>query len=319
MMYTLERQVTTLGKGITIRHVASSYEQIGCQDGFTARIIGNNASDLFTGILYHPQFADREQDYQLYKDITDRLTRLAGTGIPHSKADFTRFITKDGLEAKLKTGITVRINPHHGKLPDAMYADQNKRAHRISTVMGVLYFGSGICLAIYGANAPNLYEEVGLFACFVGAMELILRKNLGYGFLSTPYYFSSRMLVDEKVRNRTSFLDDFTRAYEQLKKADHRNQKKSERLRKKLDMTYSLLREQFFYTVQQKGFSIHYQSPSKEKITALFTYVLQDGTVPQLAGIEKAERKPAPPPIQAGFTDPWEIEEPRIGPEEGNR
>ncbi|MFH1072609.1 MAG: hypothetical protein V1743_04230 [Nanoarchaeota archaeon] len=325
MMYTLERQVTTLGKGITMRHDASSYEQIACQDGFTARIFRNNADEPYTGILYHKIFSsDSERDRRLYISVASRLEQVSGTKIQGMLNEYGNFNHWNPLKQKLKTGITVRMNPQNGMLPDGMKSYENNRTFISGFISASVAYGS-VITAVYvftDTNLQGLQKQslLSIGAFVMGVVDLCFVASHHCGILSAPAYLTAKHFAGKKLRNPTAFLDDFARTSdrrEQMGKTP-KDPKKSEKLSRKLDALYAILQEQFPYTTRQKGFSIHSQSLDREKILALFTYVLQDGTVPQLAGKGKAEGKPAPPPIQAGFIDPWKIEEPRMGEREAD-
>jgi len=107
MDYKAESVELGFGKGIAISRAGETYEQIQARDGLTVRLFqaqnkANHYDANCHGIILKPSFNYDEQDFQVFKDLTDRLTKVSGEEIKNSPLDFGVYILHDGLEQKLE-------------------------------------------------------------------------------------------------------------------------------------------------------------------------------------------------------------------------
>jgi hypothetical protein len=341
MEYKLEDINTKIGSGVRIENAGKIYEQINCEGEFYARIMKaphmefestNQKFDEHRGILFNPSLKYNQKCYDEFKTITDRLQQVSGEEFSNSANDFIRYMSYSGLEKELKNvPSTVKI---HIKSKKIYYEKINYWLNSKSRPWGFLSSA-----AIFAAGFPSIlnldisprdfFIVFSMYSTTVPIMEaafgVIPAMESKYGWCGPLYalgFLPTRGIYKKKLEKADYMLDKFIKDYVIINKVnkftgDKNKLSKQNRLAEK---HLGILEELFPYTSNQKGFSITYSNPDRERVVNFFDYLLNGGNVPQLqspntakekAKIEKKEDKP-------NFINPWEINIPKMKGEREN-
>lgn len=343
MDYKAEPVELGFGKGVSISRDDRTYEQYSARDDLTVRLFrmpykhkGRTKNKDYQGIIYRPPFisndpiisafAGNSQYYHLFEELTDKLTVVSGQKIKNSTSDFIGY-TYDGLDQKLgNSGILLRYNLENKEdLPSNILSFLNRRSHLGGAITDIIAYGAGYAIiAGIGLEDPGtVYAMYGIITPLIeGALGLQFTVGRPYwcGPLHVPGFFVLRYIYEKKLFNPNYVLDRFMENYQKLETVTNTigNQKQFSKLLKKVDRHYGMIQELFPYTTNQKGLSIYYRNPDREKVVELFSYLLEGGNVPQLTIQTKVTKKQKQEPIevqpdQTDFINPWEVEIPRLG------
>jgi hypothetical protein len=344
MKYKLENISTKIGNGVRISENDKIYEQINCGEGFYARIMKapgiefENKDDNFEeyrGIIFKPLEAN-ETDYKKFKTLTDRLQNISGENIPNTKEKFMDYIFHTGLEKRLdKIPARVKINKESEKIYNEKtnsWLNSKSRPWGFAAATGLYLSGFPIILNL-NLSEPALIKTLAFYTTLLPAEGFsglipLLESRFGWcGLLNAVGFIPSRNIYLKKIENPEYMLDKFIKNNNKLEKISGfaHNKKRFEKKSKFADKYMNILEELFPHTKKQKGFSINYTNPDREKIVELFDYVLRGGKFPslitpqsQVSPITKARTsKPKREKVKikspkTNFINPWEIDIPQI-------
>lgn len=290
MNYEVKLLKLKIGKGVKIIDGGKTYEQINCREGLTLRVFRTASHGKYRGILFK-ELENTENDYKVFKRLTDRLAKASGEEIKNSKPDYFRYTSYTGLEQLLEgTNATIRINTKDTDyLPENVESFLDARSFMGGAVSNLL--GYGALFAILASKGVSIEDYIAIPVFFTlaelisGMMGMMItmgssgfRHDTWCGAIHALGFVPSRKIYRNKLKNPNYMLGRFLKTYTELEKIEKNvgsHKRKFIKLSKKLDKQFRWVEELFPYTPKQKGLSITHSDEDRKNVLNLLSYTLR--------------------------------------------
>jgi len=285
---------STTAKGHRMASPTGVYEQlfpIVDHSGFAIRIFNapSKQGDLFKGVLFKPKFTDNGKNYEVFRDIADRLSDYDGeTAIethPEFYKEFRHDTHSDLFWQSSLTNAQLFLNTmDHGEVPEEAMKTLEGSATRLG------WYGT----AVLGLASTALSGYLSLRGVFIMDALLMVAQStfLIYGApwkipSNIPGYHAGRKANSQALKtDPDTALNGFVRNYfpltQQVDRVGTVSTKLFHDLTERVEESFEGMAAIFPMTNRYKGLAVTFDSTSPELIKQFFGYLLTGENKPEL-------------------------------------
>ena len=277
--YKVETLETRLGKGVRISDGRQDCEQYR-QNGFTVRLCTSQGKT--SGVIHSNRFGENKESYELFKQMAQRLGRLAGESIPSEKSDFIHYMAHGYTYEIHSSGIDFRINLRN-RLPEPVKNYVNERANNcwsfLSDVLTIGYFAVRIERPV-----PAL-----IFTAMTLAVDAAFAFAYGLKFMPThmPGYWPARWMTEEQIARPEHLTAQFKKKHSELAAVSEQirqgNSADAKNLEEELDNLFPVIGALFTSAHMQKGLAVRIGNRDREQTLTMMEYLFTGQNQPELS------------------------------------
>lgn len=306
--YNVETIESRLGTGVRISRGDESCEQYILENGLVARL-SYKGNGQYVGVLTNPKIKPNQVCYNMFKDITDRLSDYTDSTVDNSTKSFMEYISQNSISLDIKEGIRLQINEKGDFM--VMESPVNKLGQRISVAVVCAGLGYGaynlfkydIDMVKEVATKQNISWISALGACSLGALLFVqwltASDSAIYGIhpcslFGYPGYAVQRAIQKKISVNPMAFIKKFMRNHSEIEPINNRIDYFNSHFTSKRRYTRALEKQQhtlqrqdkLFETIQlqfnakQKGLSISYRNRSRENVSDFLSDMIEERIIP---------------------------------------